>query len=118
MLEALNILETFDLKAMGYNSARYIHTVYQAMSLAFADRDSYYGDPAFPPEEPVRGLLSKEYAKARYGEINWERNDPTVKPGDPYPFQGGTNPFKDLLAAWKVSGASSAPTTGGEAIPP
>jgi len=50
MLEALNILETFDLKAMGYNSARYIHTVYQAMSLAFADRDSYYGDPAFPPE--------------------------------------------------------------------
>ena len=64
MLQALNILENFDLKSMGYNSARYIHTVYQAMSLAFADRDFYYGDPDFPPEEPMRGLLSKEYAKA------------------------------------------------------
>jgi gamma-glutamyltranspeptidase/glutathione hydrolase len=53
MLQALNILEGFDLKAMGYNSTRYIHTVYQAMSLAFADRDFYYGDPYFPPEEPL-----------------------------------------------------------------
>ncbi len=70
MLEALNILETFDLKAMGYNSARYIHTVYQAMSLAFADRDFYYGDPAFPPEEPIRGLLSKDYARQRARLIN------------------------------------------------
>ena len=65
MLQALNILENFDLKAMGYNSARYIHTVYQAMNLAFADRDFYYGDPYFPPEEPVRGLLSKDYARER-----------------------------------------------------
>ena len=54
MLQALNILEGFDLKAMGYNSTRYIHTLYQTMSLAFADRDFYYGDPAFPPEEPIR----------------------------------------------------------------
>ncbi len=65
MLQALNILENADLKAMGYNSPRYMHTVYQAMNLAFADRDFYYGDPAFPPEEPMRGLLSKEYARAR-----------------------------------------------------
>ena len=50
LLQALNILENFDLKAMGYNSSRYIHTVYQAMSLAFADRDFYYGDPYFAPE--------------------------------------------------------------------
>ena len=49
MLQALNILENADLKAMGYNSARYIHTIYQAMNLAFADRDFYYGDPYFPP---------------------------------------------------------------------
>jgi len=117
LLQALNLLENADLKAMGYNSARYIHTVYQAMNLAYADRDFYYGDPAFPPAEPVQGLLSKQYAKARYGEINWERNDPTVKPGDPYPFQGGVNPFKELLAAWKVA-PSSGPATGGEAIPP
>ena len=102
MLQALNILENADLKAMGYNSPRYIHTLYQAMNLAFADRDFYYGDPYFPPEEPTRGLLSKEYAKARYAQINWERNDPNVKPGDPYPFQGGTNPFRQVLAQWKV----------------
>jgi gamma-glutamyltranspeptidase / glutathione hydrolase len=102
MLQALNILENADLKAMGYNSPRYMHTLYQAMSLAFADRDFYYGDPYFPPEEPTRGLLSKEYAKARYATINWERNDPAVKPGDPYAYQGGTNPFRGLLAQWKV----------------
>jgi gamma-glutamyltranspeptidase/glutathione hydrolase len=100
MLQALNILESADLKAMGYNSPKYIHTLYQAMNLAYADRDFYYGDPYFPPAEPVRGLLSKEYAKARYGEINWSRNDSTVKPGDPYPYQGGTNPFTALLARW------------------
>ena len=100
MLQALNILENFDLKAMGYNSARYIHTVYQAMSLAFADRDFYYGDPAFAPEEPIRGLLSKEYARQRAQSINPDHNDPTIKPGDPYPFQGGTNPYMNLLRGW------------------
>ena len=100
MLQALNILENADLKAMGYNSPRYIHALYQAMNLAYADRDFYYGDPYFPPAEPVKGLLSKEYAKSRYGEINWTRNDSTVKPGDPYPYQGGTNPFAQMLAGW------------------
>jgi len=97
LLQSLNILENFDLKALGYNSANYIHTVYQAMNLAFADRDFYYGDPYFPPAEPTRGLLSKEYAKARAATIRMERNDATAGPGDPYPFQGGTNPFADLL---------------------
>ena len=100
MLQALNILETFDLKAMGYNSTRYVHTIYQAMSLAFADRDFYYGDPAFPPEEPIRGLLSKEYARQRAAGINPDRNDPNIGPGDPYPFQGGTNPYLPLLRGW------------------
>jgi gamma-glutamyltranspeptidase / glutathione hydrolase len=104
MLQALNILENADLKAMGYNSPKYMHTLYQAMNLAFADRDFYYGDPYFPPEEPTRGLMSKDYAKARYAQINWERNDPAVKPGDPYAYQGGTNPFRGLLAQWKVEG--------------
>jgi gamma-glutamyltranspeptidase/glutathione hydrolase len=72
------------------------------MNLAYADRDFYYGDPDFPPEEPVRGLLSKEYAKARFARIDRSRNDPLVKPGDPYPYQGGTNPFTDLLGRWTV----------------
>jgi gamma-glutamyltranspeptidase/glutathione hydrolase len=102
MLQTLNILENVDLKAMGYNSARYIHTLYQAMNLAYADRDFYYGDPYFPPAEPVRGLLSKDYAKARFAQIDSMRNDSMAKPGDPYPYQGETNPFRTLLAGWKV----------------
>ncbi|MDO8836765.1 MAG: gamma-glutamyltransferase, partial [Vicinamibacterales bacterium] len=100
LLQALNMLEGMDVKAMGYNSPKYIHTLYQVMNLAFADRDFYYGDPDFPPEEPVKGLLSKEYAAARAKTINWEKNDPDAKPGDPYPFQGGTNPFKAILDKW------------------
>jgi gamma-glutamyltranspeptidase/glutathione hydrolase len=100
LLQALNIVEQMDLKSMGYNSVRYIHALYQAMNLAFADRDFYYGDSYFPPEEPMRGLLSKDYARARYGGIDWDANDPRVKPGDPYPFQGGTNPYRALLDRW------------------
>jgi gamma-glutamyltranspeptidase/glutathione hydrolase len=114
LLQALNILENADVKSMGYNSPRYLHTVYQAMNLAFADRDFYYGDIYMPPEEPTRGLLSKEYAKARYAEINWERNDPTVRPGDPYPFQDGTNPFARHLAQWKVEGAADTSRRSGQ----
>ena len=114
MLQALNILENADLKSMGYNSPKYMHTIYQAMNLAFADRDFYYGDPYFPPEEPVKGLLSKDYAKTRYAQINWEHNDSTVKPGDPYPFQGGVNPFADVLAKWSVTGAAAGAPSGGQ----
>jgi gamma-glutamyltranspeptidase / glutathione hydrolase len=104
LLQSLNILENFDLKAMGYNSARYIHTLYQAMNLAFADRDFYYGDPRFEPRPPVAGLLSKEYARQRAATINAERNDADARPGDPYPFQGGTNPFRTYLDAWRTTG--------------
>lgn len=102
MLQALNILENFDVKSMGYNSPSYIHTIYQAMSLAFADRDFYYGDPYFPPVEPLAGLMSKDYAKARAKQIDPNKNDAGIKPGDPYPFQNGKNPFADLLEKWKV----------------
>ncbi len=116
MLQALNILENMDLKAMGYNSARYIHAVYQAMSLAFADRDFYYGDPYVPPVEPIKGLLSKDYAKARFKQIKWDKNDPDIGPGDPYPFQGAKNPFRAVLDRWKTTGnaatATGAPAPG------
>ena len=108
MLQALNILENFDLKKMGYNSTQYIHTVYQAMNLAFADRDFYYGDPYFPPEEPMQGLLNKEYAKQRAALINPDKNDPLVGPGDPYPFESKTNPWLDLM---KKRGFDIAPPT-------
>ena len=100
LLQALNILEEIDLKGMGYNSARYIHTLYQTMNLVFADRDFYYGDPYVPPEEPIAGLLSKEYAKQRRELMDMQRNDPEVRPGDPYPFQGELNPFLELLKDW------------------
>ena len=102
LLQALNILEGLNVAAMGYNSTRYIHAVYQAMNLAFADRDFYYGDPYYPPEEPIAGLLSKDYAAARAAEIDWDRNDPNVLPGDPYPFQHGTNPFLHLIETWNA----------------
>src|SRR5713101_2836972 len=64
MLEALNILEGFDLRAMKYNSAEYLHTMAEAMKLAYADRDTYYGDPKFV-KVPEQRLLSKEYAAER-----------------------------------------------------
>ncbi|WP_296702720.1 gamma-glutamyltransferase, partial [Algoriphagus sp.] len=104
LLQSLNILENFDLKSMGYNSAKYIHTVYQAMNLAFADRDFYYGDPAFV-KSPMKGLLSKEYAKER-AKLIGDKNDPTISAGDPYPFQGETNPYLDLLNQNKNAMAS------------
>jgi gamma-glutamyltranspeptidase/glutathione hydrolase len=97
MLQTLNILENFDLKSMGYNTSRYIHTLYQSMNLAFADRDFYYGDPAFEPKSPMKGLLSKDYAKERLKLINWEKNDPNVKPGDPYPFENKLNPYLNII---------------------
>lgn len=102
MLQALNMLENYDLKSMGYNSPRYIHTLYQVMNLAFADRDFYYGDPYSAPAEPMKGLLSKAYAKERIKEINEEKNDPKAGPGDPYPFQGEKNPYLNLLEGAKL----------------
>ncbi len=100
LLQMLNMLENFNLKDLGYNSARYIHVLYQVMNLAFADRDFYYGDPYFPPKEPLKGLLSKEYARERIKQINWDENDPDVKPGNPYTFQGEENPFLNYLKKW------------------
>jgi gamma-glutamyltranspeptidase/glutathione hydrolase len=108
LLQALNLLEQMDVRALGHNSPAYLHAIYQAMNLAFADRDFYYGDPYQGPEEPIAGLLSKDYAKRRFATIDWQRNDPAVKPGDPYPFQGSTNPFARFLAAWPPRAAREA----------
>lgn len=100
MLQALNILENVNLKSLGFNTAQYLHVLYQAMNMAFADRDFYYGDPYFEPKEPMKGLLSKDYAKERWATINWNINDQEVKPGDPYPYQNQVNPYLDLLDKW------------------
>ncbi|MFN2286912.1 MAG: gamma-glutamyltransferase family protein [Chromatocurvus sp.] len=101
LLQALNILEGYDLQGMGYNSKRYIHTLYQAMNLAYADRDFYYGDPYFPPQEPVAGLLSKAYADQRRELIQPDHNLTDLKPGDPYPAMGQENPFSELRQQWQ-----------------
>ena len=64
LLQVLNILEGVDLPALGHNSADYVHTAVEAVKLAFADRDAYYGDPDFV-DVPMETLLSKEYAARR-----------------------------------------------------
>jgi gamma-glutamyltranspeptidase/glutathione hydrolase len=97
LLQSLNILENIDLRSMGYNSTKYIHTIYQTLNLAFADRDFYYGDPYFFPQEPIKGLLSKDYARQRASLIQFDHNDSTAAPGDPFPFEGRTNPYVKLL---------------------
>jgi len=85
MLQALNILETFDLQAMGHNSADYLHVVTEAMKMGYADRDTYYADPAFV-DIPQTGLLSKEYAKVRAGQIDMAKAETEQVAGDPLPF--------------------------------
>ena len=64
LMQTLNMLENFDLKSMGHNSPQYIHTVIEALKLAFGDREAHYGDPDFSVI-PIDGLLSKEYAAER-----------------------------------------------------
>ena len=101
LLQSLNMAENIDLKSMGFNSANYIHNLYQIMNLSFADRDFYYGDPYFDPVEPIEGLLSKDYAKNRIKLIT-EKNNEKIKPGNPYMFQDGVNPFLNYLDTWET----------------
>jgi gamma-glutamyltranspeptidase/glutathione hydrolase len=84
LLQTLNILETFDLKAMGYGSADYLHTLVEAMKLAYADRDTFYADPAFV-QVPGEGLLSKAYARERAQVIDARRASRAFIAGDPLP---------------------------------
>ncbi|MDR6569547.1 gamma-glutamyltransferase family protein [Chitinophaga ginsengisegetis] len=114
LLQSLNILENFDLKSIGYNSTAYIHTLYQTMNLTFADRDFYYGDPAFNTNPAIKGLLSKEYGKVRAKQINLAQNDANAGPGDPYPFIGKTNPYLHFLEERKqLTDTSSGRQPGG-----
>jgi len=85
LLQALNILENFELKAMGHNSAAYIHTITEALKIAFADREKFYGDPRFVMV-PINGLLSKKYARQCAGRIG-ETSCPEMPPfGNPWQF--------------------------------
>ena len=88
-LHALRILEGCDLRGMGHNSADYIHTVLEALKLAFADRHAYYGDPDFG-DVPMAGLLSREYADVRRREIDPHRANPEMPDaGNPWAHQAG-----------------------------
>jgi gamma-glutamyltranspeptidase/glutathione hydrolase len=84
-LIALNILEGYDLKKMGLNSADYIHTSVEAIKLAMADRDTYLGDMDFI-RIPYQGLLSKEYAASRRKLIDPAKASLDFRPGDVAPF--------------------------------
>ncbi len=87
LLQALNLLEGFDLQALGHNSAAYIHLISEALKIAFSDREEFYGDPDFV-DVPIAGLLSKDYAERRRGLVNrdgaWKEMPP---PGDPWEWQ-------------------------------
>ncbi len=99
MLEALNIVEGYDLKAMGRNSVPYLHAITEALKLSFADRNAYVGDPKFVPNIPMPQLLSKEYAAARRAQINPDRaivGEPA--PGDPRAVKSTTAPNRYAAA--------------------
>jgi gamma-glutamyltranspeptidase/glutathione hydrolase len=97
MLQTLNILEHFDLAALGHNSADYIHTLIEALKLAYADREAYYGDPDFVAV-PLARLLSKEYAAERATLIDPRRASLELRPG-------GRPPIRNYATARDVDAA-------------
>jgi gamma-glutamyltranspeptidase/glutathione hydrolase len=109
LLQTLNILEQFDLKTMGYASADYLHTVTEAMKLAYADRDTYYADPAFV-KAPEQGLLSKEYARERARLINRARASRALVAGDPMKYD-------DQVKTWTYWRANIPEPSTGSAPP-
>ena len=111
LLQTLNILENFDLRAMGYASADYLHTVIEAMKLAYADRDSYYADPAFVTV-PAAGLLSKEYAKERAGLIDQKRASKSFIAGDPLKYDSQVKQWTFWKANVKDGTVETAPPAG------
>jgi gamma-glutamyltranspeptidase/glutathione hydrolase len=89
VLEMLNILEQFDLKSLGHNSAEHLHLLIEAKKLAFADRAKYYADPVFN-ELPVGELISKEYAARQVTRIDRAKAATDVQAGDPRLARGDT----------------------------
>jgi gamma-glutamyltranspeptidase / glutathione hydrolase len=82
LLQTLQMLEHFDLKSMGHNSADAVHVTVEAMKLALADRDMYYADPLYE-DVPLSGLLAPSYAEARRGLIEMKHASLDLRPGDP-----------------------------------
>ena len=98
LLQALAILQAFDLERMGHNSTEYIHTVAEALKLALADRDEFYGDPDFA-KIPGLGLLSDGYAAERRKLIDPMVANNQPRPGDPWKFQPSSGQERPRLAA-------------------
>jgi gamma-glutamyltranspeptidase / glutathione hydrolase len=98
LLQALNILDRFDLKGMGHNSADYLHTVTEALKLAYADRDTYYGDPAFV-KTPGEGLLSAAYARQRAALIQPRVASKAFRAGNPLPFDSTVKTWTYWIAS-------------------
>lgn len=129
LLQTLRLLEGFDLKKMGFNSADYIHTVIEAEKLALADRDEYYGDPNFVKVRMQR-LLSDQYTAMRRSLIDPKKASLELRPGDPYnmkptkaptitgPWHGGTtvmcvtDKFGNVIAATPSGLSSTAGVAG------
>jgi len=129
LLQTLRLLEGFDLKKMGFNSADYIHTVIEAEKLALADRDEYYGDPNFA-KVPMQQLLSDQYTDMRRKLIDPKKASLELRPGDPYnmkatkpptitgPWHGGatvmcvTDKFGNAIAATPSGLSSTAGVAG------
>ena len=87
LLGTLNILEGFDLPAMGHNSVPALHHTIEAMRRSHADRLAYLGDPEFQ-DVPITGMITKDYGVLRRAGINPGRHTPP-QPGDPWAYQGG-----------------------------
>ncbi len=106
LLQTLGILEQFDLRAMGYASADYLHTIVEAQKLAYADRDSYYADPAFV-KVPSEGLLSKAYAKERAALIDPRRASTAFVAGDPFRFDSQVKEWPYWRANTRAEGTTA-----------
>jgi len=115
MLQALNILENFDLRAMGYGSADYLHTVVEATKLAYADRDTYYADPAFV-QTPAEGLLSKAYARERAALIDPRKASTTFIAGDPLKYDSKVKEWTFWKANIESAVTPRAPSGGGNLL--
>jgi len=132
LCQSLRLLEGFDLKGMGLNSPDYIHVVAEAIKLAMADRDEYYGDPDFV-EVPLEALLSDAYTVMRRFLIEMEKASQQARPGDPFnmkplkgsgvfrPGLGGTTTcvvadrWGNVVAATPSANVPKEPRDGGSA---
>lgn len=98
LLQELNLVELFDLQALGCNTAESIHLMVEAKKLAFIDREDYMADPVFV-DIPTQGLISKEYAAARAKLIDLERAAVNVRSGDPWGYQQGVSSHRATAVA-------------------